>query len=66
MAVLNNLDRFRLALDVIERVPRLHDQLQDARSRYWSILEKHKLYLIEHGQDMPEILNWQWTPRVTN
>jgi xylulose-5-phosphate/fructose-6-phosphate phosphoketolase len=47
-------------------VPRLHDQLQDARSRYWSILEKHKLYLIEHGQDMPEILNWQWTPRVTN
>lgn len=66
MAVLNNLDRFRLALDVIERVPRLHDQLRDARSRYWSILEKHKLYLIEHGQDMPEILNWQWTPRVTN
>ncbi|QQZ39419.1 phosphoketolase family protein [Pseudomonas sp. SK3(2021)] len=62
MAVLNNLDRYQLALDVIERVPRLHDQVQPARSRYWSTLEKHKLYLIEHGQDMPEVLNWQWTP----
>ena len=62
MAVINNLDRYQLALDVIERVPRLHDQLQNARSRYWSTMEKHKLYLIEHGQDMPEVLNWQWTP----
>jgi xylulose-5-phosphate/fructose-6-phosphate phosphoketolase len=62
MAVINNLDRYQLALDVIERVPRLHDQLQVARARYWSTLEKHKLYLIEHGQDMPEVLNWQWTP----
>ena len=62
MAVINNLDRYQLALDVIERVPRLHDQLQTARARYWSTMEKHKLYLIEHGQDMPEVLNWQWTP----
>ena len=62
MAVINNLDRYQLALDVIERVPRLHDQLQNARSRYWSTMEKHKLYLIEHGLDMPEVLNWQWTP----
>jgi xylulose-5-phosphate/fructose-6-phosphate phosphoketolase len=62
MAVLNNLDRYQLALDVIERVPRLHDQVQSARSRYWSTMEKHKLYLIENGQDMPEVLNWQWTP----
>jgi xylulose-5-phosphate/fructose-6-phosphate phosphoketolase len=62
MAVINNLDRYQLALDVVERVPRLHDQLQTARSRYWSTMERHKLYLIEHGQDMPEVLNWQWTP----
>jgi xylulose-5-phosphate/fructose-6-phosphate phosphoketolase len=65
MAVINNLDRYQLALDVIERVPRLHDQVQVARSRYWSTLEKHKLYLIEHGEDMPEVLNWQWTPPNT-
>jgi xylulose-5-phosphate/fructose-6-phosphate phosphoketolase len=62
MAVLNNLDRYQLALDVIERVPRLQDQLQTARARYWEMMEKHKLYLIEHGQDMPEVLQWQWTP----
>ena len=61
MAVINNLDRYQLALDVVERVPRLRDQLQTARSRYWSTMERHKLYLIEHGQDMPEVLNWQWT-----
>ncbi|WPN56073.1 phosphoketolase family protein [Pseudomonas sp. P9_31] len=66
MAVLNNLDRYQLALDVIERVPRLHDQLQTARARYWATMEKHKLYLIEHGQDMPEVMQWQWTPAPDN
>jgi len=51
-----------LALDVIERVPRLHEQRHTAQARYWSMMEKHKLYLIEHGEDLPEVLNWQWTP----
>lgn len=54
-------DRYQLALDVIERVPRLGDQVPAAKARYWSTMERHKLYLIEHGQDMPEVLNWQWT-----
>jgi len=62
MAVINNLDRYRLALDVIERVPRLHQQRHTAQARYWAMMEKHKLYLIEHGEDLPEVLNWQWTP----
>ncbi|QPO20758.1 phosphoketolase family protein [Pseudomonas sp. Y39-6] len=62
MAVINNLDRYRLALDVIERVPRLHEQRHTAQARYWAMMEKHKLYLIEHGEDLPEVLNWQWTP----
>ena len=62
MAVINNLDRYRLALDVIERVPRLCEQRHIAQARYWSMMEKHKLYLIEHGEDLPEVLNWQWTP----
>ncbi|PSS57902.1 phosphoketolase [Pseudomonas sp. BBP2017] len=66
MAVINNLDRFQLALDVFERVPRLQDRVEQARARYWSTLEKHKLYLIEHGEDMPEVTNWQWTPAITN
>jgi xylulose-5-phosphate/fructose-6-phosphate phosphoketolase len=29
-------------------------------------MEKHKLYLIEHGQDMPEVMQWQWTPAPDN
>ena len=62
MAVINHLDRYQLALDVVERVPRLQDQRHAAQARYWAMMEKHKLYLIEHGEDLPEVLNWQWTP----
>lgn len=62
MVVINNLDRYQLALDVIQRVPRLQDQVATATARYWETMEKHKLYIIEHGQDMPEVLEWRWTP----
>jgi xylulose-5-phosphate/fructose-6-phosphate phosphoketolase len=62
MAVLNSLDRYRLALDVIERVPRLAPMIATAQARYWATMERHKLFIIEHGQDMPEVLGWQWTP----
>lgn len=61
MAVLNSLDRYRLALDVIERVPRLAPMIATAQARYWATMERHKLFIIEHGQDMPEVLGWQWT-----
>ncbi|WP_448176528.1 phosphoketolase family protein [Pseudomonas putida] len=61
MAVINNLDRYQLLLDVFERVPRLQPQLEQARARYWATMERHKLYLIEHGEDMPEVAQWRWT-----
>lgn len=61
MAVINNLDRYQLVLDVFEHVPRLQPQVEQARARYWSTMEKHKLYLIEHGEDMPEVAQWRWT-----
>ena len=60
MVVLNNLDRFQLTLDAIERVPRLQAEVRTARDRYWAVMERHKLYVGEHGDDMPEIRNWQW------
>jgi xylulose-5-phosphate/fructose-6-phosphate phosphoketolase len=60
MVVLNNLDRFQLALDVIKRIPRFSDQIEKATARYWDAMERHKLYVSEHGDDMPEIRNWQW------
>jgi xylulose-5-phosphate/fructose-6-phosphate phosphoketolase len=62
MMVLNNLDRFQLALDVINRVPRLEPLRAEAAQRYWSDIERHRLYVSEHGVDLPDILNWQWQP----
>ena len=60
MVVLNDLDRYRLALDAIQRVPRLHDQVAHATARYWTTIERHKLYISEHGDDMPEVRDWRW------
>ncbi|HEY4294003.1 phosphoketolase family protein [Luteibacter sp.] len=60
MMVLNNMDRFQLALDAINRIPRLADQREKAAQRYWADIERHKLYVSEHGQDLPDIRNWQW------
>jgi xylulose-5-phosphate/fructose-6-phosphate phosphoketolase len=64
MVVLNNLDRYQLALDAISRVPRLSDQIEAATDRYWATMERHKLWVSEHGDDMPEIKAWRWTPRA--
>nr|WP_034161115.1 phosphoketolase family protein [Sphingomonas sp. ERG5] len=60
MVVLNDLDRYRLALDAIERVPRLHHIVDRERNRYWTTMERHKLYIAEYGDDLPEVRDWQW------
>ena len=60
MVVLNNLDRYQLALDAIKRIPRLSDIVEVETARYWTTMQRHKNYISEHGEDMPEILNWQW------
>ncbi|PNB46023.1 hypothetical protein C1X73_35205, partial [Pseudomonas sp. FW305-130] len=61
MVVLNDLDRYRLALDAIERIPRLRDRVPAETERYWTMIERHKLYIAEHGEDLPEVRDWQWT-----
>jgi xylulose-5-phosphate/fructose-6-phosphate phosphoketolase len=61
MVVLNNLDRYQLALDAIGRIPRFSDQVEIATARYWTTMERHKLYISEHGHDMPEVENWRWS-----
>jgi xylulose-5-phosphate/fructose-6-phosphate phosphoketolase len=61
MVVLNNLDRYQLALDAISRVPRLSNNVEKATDRYWSTMERHKLYVSEHGEDMTEVADWQWS-----
>lgn len=60
MVVLNNLDRYQLALDAIRRIPRLSDQVKMATARYWTTMERHKLYISEYGDDMPEVRDWRW------
>jgi xylulose-5-phosphate/fructose-6-phosphate phosphoketolase len=60
MMVLNNLDRFQLTLDVVNRVPKLEHLRAEAEQRYWSDIERHRLYVSENGVDLPEISDWQW------
>jgi xylulose-5-phosphate/fructose-6-phosphate phosphoketolase len=65
MCVLNNIDRFQLALDAITRVPRLAAQVDDARQWYSEQIQRHRLYVSENGEDLPEIQNWKWQPAPT-
>jgi xylulose-5-phosphate/fructose-6-phosphate phosphoketolase len=60
MVVLNDLDRYRLALDAIARIPRFSDRVAAETQRYWATMERHKLYIAEHGEDMPEVRDWRW------
>jgi xylulose-5-phosphate/fructose-6-phosphate phosphoketolase len=60
MVVLNNLDRFQLAFDAITRIPRLSGEVGKARDRYWADIQRHKLYISEHGDDLPEVRDWRW------
>lgn len=60
MAVLNDLDRFHLVQDVIDRVPGLGSKGAYLRQLMSDTLVRHKQYIYEHGEDMPEIRNWKW------
>jgi xylulose-5-phosphate/fructose-6-phosphate phosphoketolase len=62
MVVLNRMDRFQLALDVIRRVPRLKDIADRATQRFTETMQRHRLYVSEHGEDMPEVAEWKWSP----
>jgi xylulose-5-phosphate/fructose-6-phosphate phosphoketolase len=61
MCVLNNIDRFQLTLDAIKRVPRLKSQIDSAEQWYSEAIQRHKLYVAENGEDLPEIRNWRWS-----
>jgi xylulose-5-phosphate/fructose-6-phosphate phosphoketolase len=60
MTVLNDLDRFHLAGDVVDRVPRLQSVGGHFKQLLRNKLIEHKQYIHEHGDDMPEIRDWTW------
>ena len=60
MVVLNDMDRFHLAEAVIERLPDLAPRAGPALAAIHAALARHKQFIVEHGEDMPEIRNWRW------
>jgi xylulose-5-phosphate/fructose-6-phosphate phosphoketolase len=60
MVVRNDLDRFHLVGDVIDRVPKLAPQAAYAKQRLRDKLIEHEQYIHAHGEDMPEVRDWRW------
>ena len=61
MVVLNDLDRFHLVADVIDRVPKLGYLAAYAKQTIREKLIEHKEYIRKYGEDMPEIRDWKWS-----
>ena len=63
ICVMNDLDRFHLVDDVIDRVPKLETRAAYAKQAIHDKLIEHKQYIAKYGDDMPEISGWQWGQR---
>jgi xylulose-5-phosphate/fructose-6-phosphate phosphoketolase len=63
MAVLNDIDRFHLVADAVDRVPQLGGQAAHIKQVIRDKLIDHKEYIARYGQDMPEIREWKWDAR---
>jgi xylulose-5-phosphate/fructose-6-phosphate phosphoketolase len=60
MVVLNDLDRFHLVIDVVDRLPGLGSRSAYVKQAMRERLIEHRAYISEHGDDMPEIRGWRW------
>jgi xylulose-5-phosphate/fructose-6-phosphate phosphoketolase len=62
MVVMNDLDRFHLVEDVVQRVPALGPRAAYVTQAIRDKLIDHKNYVRRYGQDMPEVREWRWSP----
>ncbi|HSR25991.1 MAG TPA: phosphoketolase, partial [Candidatus Eisenbacteria bacterium] len=60
MVMLNDLDRFHLVMDVIDRLPGLRSRAAHLRQRMVDERLRHRLYTREHGEDPPDVHDWTW------
>ena len=60
LAIRNQIDRFSLAIDVIDRVPALATVGAHARSGCATARSQCRAYAYEHGVDQPEVVGWTW------
>jgi xylulose-5-phosphate/fructose-6-phosphate phosphoketolase len=60
MTVLNQLDRYHLVIDVIDRVPGLGTRHAHVKQAMRDLLVEHHQYVCEHGDDVPSVRDWTW------
>ena len=60
ITVLNNMNRFHLVQDVLDRLPNLGDEVARLKQEMQDKLIEHSYYIRKNGLDMPEIRNWKW------
>ena len=60
MVVMNDMDRFHLVMDVIDRVPGLGQRAADLRQQMVDKRAEHRAYTREFGEDLPEVRDWVW------
>ena len=61
MAVLNDIDRFHLAADVVDRAPKLASRAEAIRTTLRDALARHRAHVEREGEDLPEVRDWRWS-----
>jgi xylulose-5-phosphate/fructose-6-phosphate phosphoketolase len=61
MTVLNDLDRFHLVIDTLDRLPQTGARGIELKRELQERLREHRKYIRAHGEDLPEVLNWKWS-----